>query len=127
MRRSSIPAKHRITRPTDLRIDRDTLTMTWNGADEDVTYTVYRACDQSKTYEKIAEGLTERSYTDTGIDFADHDIVIYKITAVSADGTTESMGVHDVINHATQKQIDRWQLMHEEKDVAPYYDQWIKY
>ena len=51
----------------------------------------------------------------------------YKITAVSADGTTESMGVHDVINHATQKQIDRWQLMHEEKDVAPYYDQWIKY
>jgi len=122
-----IPAKHRITRPTDLRIDRDTLTMTWNGADEDVTYTVYRACDQSKTYEKIAEGLTERSYTDTGIDFADHDIVIYKITAVSADGTTESMGVHDVINHATQKQIDRWQLMHEEKDVAPYYDQWIKY
>lgn len=122
-----IPAKHRITRPTDLRIDRDTLTMTWNGADEDVTYTVYRACDQSKSYEKIAEGLTERSYTDTGIDFADHDIVIYKITAVSADGTTESMGVHDVINHATQKQIDRWQLMHEEKDVAPYYDQWIKY
>ena len=71
--------------------------------------------------------LPKRSYTDTGIDFADHDIVIYKITAVSADGTTESMGVHDVINHATQKQIDRWQLMHEEKDVAPYYDQWIKY
>ena len=64
---------------------------------------------------------------ETGIDFADHDIAIYMITAVSADGTTESMGVHDVINHATQKQIDRWQLMHEEKDVAPYYDQWIKY
>ena len=101
--------------------------MTWKGADEDVTYTVYRACDQTPVYEKIAEGLTDTEYTDTGINFSDYEIVIYKITAVSADGMTESMGVHEAINHATQQQIDRYNLMHIEKDVAPYYDQYIKY
>ena len=123
----NIPAKSNISRPTDLVIDRDTLHMTWKGADENVTYTVYRACDQTPVYEKIAEGLTDTEYTDTGINFSDYEIVIYKITAVSADDMTESMGVHEAINHATQQQIDRYNLMHIEKDVAPYYDQYIKY
>lgn len=123
---SGMPAKAPVARPAELEIDRDTLHLTWTGSDN-VTYNVYRACDQEPTYTRVATGLTKPEYTDTELDFSKHDIAIYKVTALAADGISESMGTHKCINHATQLQIDRYKLLHEEKDRAPYYNDYIKY
>ena len=39
---------------------------------------------------------------------------------------TESMGTHEAINHASELYLERYKLLHAEKDVAPYYNMTIK-
>ena len=125
---SDIRPKAPVSRPADLAIDRDTLHLTWKPAQQQgVTYNIYRACDQDKVYTKIASGLTEPEYTDTELDFSAHEIAIYKVTAVAEDGISESMGTHQAINHATKLYMDRYELLHQEKDRAPYYNDYIQY
>ena len=122
-----IPGKANLTRPANLVIDRESLHLTWTPSPEKgVTYKVYRACDQTPVYDVIAEGLTSPEFTDTNLDFSKHEVVIYKVSAVSSDGMTESMGTHEAINHASELYLERYKLLHAEKDVAPYYNMTIK-
>jgi len=95
-----------IKSPADIKVDRDTLKIIWKSDDDDVKYNVYRAVESEPCYTKIAENLSECNYTDS-INFADYEIVKYKVTA-TFDGV-ESEGIFKTINHATDLEIDRYE------------------
>lgn len=74
----------------------------------------------------LCRRLSSPEFTDNNLDFSKHEVVIYKVSAVSSDGMTESMGTHEAINHASELYLERYKLLHAEKDVAPYYNMTIK-
>ncbi len=101
-----LPAFHQAVAPSDLHVDRDTLTLTWQGSNA-LFYNIYRAAGSAPSYEPIAQGVKGFEWRDTGFDFAAHSVVRYKVCAIR-DGQAESEGVCAVINHATQLELERY-------------------
>ena len=94
-----------VSMPTDLKVDRDTLKIAWDYKCCNAKFNVYRVCNSNPCYDIVATNIAECSFVDD-IDFAQYDVVRYKVTAV-VDGV-ESEGVVETINHATKLQVDRY-------------------
>lgn len=104
-----IPVVTRVAPPVSLRVDAKTLALTWVGSDEGpARYNVYRNTRSRPDYEKIAEGLSQCSFTDDTIDFAGEDYITYKVTACCADGSGESDGPTRTICHASRVYKERY-------------------
>ena len=102
---SGLVKKSHVNAPYNLSVDKDNLKLTWECDDNEVTYNVYRVCDSSPVYEKIAENITLTHFQDK-FDISKFDVIRYKVTA--SKGDNESDGEVVVINHATQLEIDRY-------------------
>jgi len=101
----NLPKIVKIDSPTNLQIDRETLEIRWDYKDENAVFNIFRVCESAPTYDLIACNVKGKSYKDK-LNFADYQVVRYKITAV-VNGY-ESEGVCGTINHATQLEIDRY-------------------
>ena len=65
--------------PTDLKLDRATMTLTWKGGG--APYSVLRNRRSEPGYETMATGLAECSFADASVRFPDEDYVTYKVVA----------------------------------------------
>ena len=88
-------------------VSRPDLRLSWEGA-EGFCYNVYRAVDGAPGYETLATRLTACEFRDAQLDFARCQIVTYKVTACRPDGSGESDGLVQTINHATQRDLERY-------------------
>lgn len=94
----------KVSPPNNLKVQSSDMTLTWQG-DENADYNVYRATDSEAQYTLIAQQITDCSFKDS-IDFMNYETVTYKVTACK--NGCESVGVIQVLNHATQLDIDRY-------------------
>ena len=67
--------------PADLRLDRETMTLTWKGVGEGASYSVLRNRRSEPGYETLAEGLAVCSFVDRTARLPDEDYVTYKVVA----------------------------------------------
>ncbi len=101
----NLAKKVKISAPYNLTVNKEDLLLSWEADDKTVGFNVYRVCDSSPIYEKIAENIKSDYFKDE-IDISKYEIVRYKVTAVR--GKNESDGEVVVINHATQLELDRY-------------------
>ena len=67
--------------PSDLKLDRRTMTLTWKGAVPGATYSVLRNRRGEPGYETLAENLAACSLTDAEARFPDEDYITYKVVS----------------------------------------------
>jgi hypothetical protein len=70
-----------IAAPTDLKLDRTTMTLTWKGARAGVAYSVLRNRRSEPGYETLATGLAGCSFVDATARLPDEDYITYKVVA----------------------------------------------
>jgi alpha-L-fucosidase 2 len=96
-----------VATPRNLSVARPDIRLAWDGA-PGLAFNVYRAVDGAPVYETLAERLSAFTFQDRNIDFGAHEIVTYKVTACRPDGSGESVGLVQTINHATQLDLERY-------------------
>lgn len=105
----AIPAVSIVVGPESIKVDAESLTVSWNGrADDAVRYNVYRNTKSVPVYEKIADRIKGCSFADKTLAFAAEDYITYKVTACRADGSGESGGPTRTICHATRIYKNRY-------------------
>ena len=72
--------KPRSVPPSDLKLDRRTMTLTWKSA-SGVSCTVLRNRRGASDYETLAEGVTDGRFTDKAARFPEEDYITYKVVA----------------------------------------------
>lgn len=106
----NLPPKEKVDEVEELSIEvGKEMTLSWKSNNP---VNVYRAIDSASDYQLLAEDVIENSYKDT-IDFSKHETITYKVKAVR--GTCESKGIYKTINHATELEIDRYEILLKEK------------
>ena len=75
------PARPSTPPPSDLALDRRTMTLTWKPSAPGAKYTVLRNRRSAPTYETLAERLETCSFTDGTARFPDEDYITYKVVA----------------------------------------------
>jgi alpha-L-fucosidase 2 len=105
----AIPAVGIVVPPESIKVEAESLTVSWNGrVDDAVRYNVYRNTKSAPVYEKIADRIEGCSFNDKTIAFAAEDYITYKVTACRADGSGESGGPTRTICHATRIYKERY-------------------
>ena len=95
---TDIPAhENNLDAPTNLKlaIAGNAIDLTWETSANAVGYNVYRAINDAPSYELMASGVTDTTYSYVPEDVLDTDQLTLRVTAVAADGT-ESAGVTQV-------------------------------
>jgi hypothetical protein len=99
-------ARPPVPAPRGFTVSRGDLGLAWEGT-AGCRYNVYRAVDGAPGYETLATGLADCGYHDRKLNFADCEIVTYKVTACHAYGSGESDGPTVTLNHATTLDLER--------------------
>ncbi len=76
---------------------------------EGCRYRIERACDDASKYTMVIDQFEGNKYQDGDINFDDHHVVSYKITAIK-DGYLDSKGSSYVLNHATFLEEERHRI-----------------
>ena len=97
----NIQKKVKISEPKELIVS-ENLKISW---DSEFPVNIYRATNSDAQYIKIAEEITAKEFRDN-IDFSKFETITYKITNVCKN--QESNGICKTINHATKKQVERY-------------------
>ena len=67
--------------PSDLKLDRATMTLTWKPSSPSARYTVLRNRRSAPTYETLATGLADCRYVDTTARLPDEEYITYKVVS----------------------------------------------
>ena len=67
--------------PSDIRLDRATMTLTWKGIGGGARYAVLRNRRSEPGYETLAEELSDCAFSDGTARFPDEDYITYKVVA----------------------------------------------
>lgn len=97
----NIPEFKKIKKPDDFEVS-SKCELCWKS---EYPVNIYRATNSDENYIKIAEEIIDKKFKDN-IDFSNYETLTYKITNVC--GNNESDGIAITINHATKKQIERY-------------------
>ena len=73
------PSEVKGTAPSEIKLDRKTMTLTWKGTDPTARYRVLRNRRSEPKYETLAENLAECVFADKTAKFPDEDYITYKI------------------------------------------------
>ncbi len=99
---TDIPAWEKLPVPTELRANRSgLLSWTFDGAVD-----IWRAIDSSPVYEKIAQNVTDKLYTDVTRIYDTSETVTYKITR--AGSASSGAGACVTLNHSTELERMRY-------------------
>ncbi len=99
----AIPSWERRKHPTRIKANRQ-LELQWDFSEP---VNVWRAVDSSPTYDLLATNVSEGTYTDRELNFADVETVTYKITRGDTMDSA-SVGAVVTVNHSTQLDRERY-------------------
>jgi len=99
---TDIPAWEKLPVPTEVRANRSGL-LSWSF---DGAVDIWRAVDSSPVYEKIAQNVTDKLYTDASRVYDTAETVTYKITRAGA--ASSAAGACVTLNHSTELERMRY-------------------